>query len=98
MLDITLQEESNKVYGMTKIEEQINIKSGGELVVQRVESMILAIRGVNVILDADVADLYSVETKRINEAVKNNPDKFPEDYMFVLTDEELQVLRSKFST
>ena len=82
---------------MTKIEEQINIKSGGELVVQRVESMILAIRGVNVILDADVADLYSVETKRINEAVKNNPDKFPEDYMFVLTDEELQVLRSKFS-
>ena len=83
---------------MTKIEEQINIKSVGELVVQRVESMILAIRGVNVILDADVADLYCVETKRINEAVKNNPDKFPEDYMFVITDEELQVLRSKFST
>jgi hypothetical protein len=98
LLDITLQEESNKIYGMTKIEEQINIKSVGELVVQRVESMILVIRGVNVILDADVADLYSVETKRINEAVKNNPDKFPEDYMFVLTDEELQVLRSKFST
>ena len=93
-----MQEESNKVYGMTKIEEQINIKSGGELVVQRVESMILAIRGVNVILDADVADLYGVETKRINEAVKNNPDKFPEDYMFVLTDEELQVLRSTSST
>ena len=83
---------------MTKIEEQINIKSGGELVVQRVESMILGIRGVNVILDADVADLYGVETKRINEAVKNNPDKFPEDYMFVLTDEELQVLRSTNST
>ena len=93
-----MQEESNKVYGMTKIEEQINIKSGGELVVQRVESMILAIRGVNVILDADVAYLYGVETKRINEAVKNNPDKFPEDYMFVLTDEELQVLRSTRST
>ena len=83
---------------MTKIEEQINIKSGGELVVQRVESMILAIRGVNVILDADVAYLYGVETKRINEAVKNNPDKFPEDYMFMLTDEELQVLRSTRST
>ena len=83
---------------MTKIEEQINIKSGGELVVQRVESMILGIRGVNVILDADVADLYGVETKRINEAVKNNPDKFPEDYMFVLTDEELQALRSTNST
>ena len=93
-----MQEESNKVYGMTKIEEQINIKSGGELVVQRVESMILVIRGVNVILDADVAYLYGVETKRINEAVKNNPDKFPEDYMFVITDEELQVLRSTRST
>ena len=95
---ITLQEESNKVYGMTKIEEQINIKSEGELVVQKVESMILEIRGVNVILDADVAYLYGVETKRINEAVKNNPDKFPEDYMFALTDEELQVLRSTRST
>lgn len=83
---------------MTKIEEQINIKSVGELVVQRVESMILELRGVNVILDAAVADLYCVETKRINEAVKNNPDKFPEDYMFELTDEELLVLRSKIST
>ena len=83
---------------MTKIEEQINIKNGGELVVQKVESMILGIRGVNVILDADVADLYGVETKRINEAVKNNPDKFPEDYMFVLTYEELQALRSTNST
>ena len=89
-----MQEESKKVYGMTKIEEQINIKSVGELVVQRVESMILVIRGVNVILDADVAYLYGDETKRINEAFKNNPDKFPEDYMFVITDEELQVLRS----
>ena len=83
---------------MTKIEEQTNIKSEGELVVQKVESMILEIRGVNVILDADVAYLYGVETKRINEAVKNNPDKFPEDYMFVLANEELQVLRSTRST
>ena len=64
---------------MTKIEEQSSINSGGELVVQKVESMIMGIRGENVILDADVAELYGVETKRINEAVKNNPDKFPED-------------------
>lgn len=83
---------------MTKIEEQSCIKSGGELVVQKVETMILGIRGANVILDADMAELYGVETKRINEAVKNNPDKFPEDYMFVLTDEELQFLRSTNST
>lgn len=83
---------------MTKIEEQSFINSGDELVVQKVESMIMGIRGENVILDADVAELYGVETKRINEAVKNNPDKFPEDYMFMLTDEELQVLRSTRST
>jgi len=39
-----------------------------------------------------------VETKRINEAVKNNPDKFPKDYMFEITEKELNILRSDFST
>ena len=48
--------------------------------------------------DADVAALYGVETKRVNEAVRNNPDKFPPHYMFVLTKEELQELQSKNST
>ena len=50
------------------------------------------------IADADVAELYGVETKRINEAVKNNPDKFPARYMFVLNKSELLDLRSKIST
>ena len=50
------------------------------------------------ISDADVAALYGVETKRVNEAVRNNPDKFPQDYMFELTLEEVDILRSKFST
>ena len=63
-----------------------------------VQNKIVNIRGVNVIADADVADLYGVETKRVNEAVRNNPEKFPEDYMFVLTTDELSDLRSKFST
>ena len=49
-------------------------------------------------MDADVAELYGVETKRVNEAVRNNPDKFPEDYMFCLTNEEVAYLRSNFST
>ena len=49
-------------------------------------------------LDSDVAELYKVETKRVNEAVKNNPDKFPSDYMFELSDKEFTDLRSKFST
>lgn len=69
-----------------------------DLALQSVQSLIVEVRGVQVILDADIAALYGVETKRINEAVKNNPDKFPDDYMFELTEEELQVLRSKFST
>lgn len=63
-----------------------------------VRNKIISIRGKSVIADADVAYLYGVETKRINEAVRNNPDKFPEDYVFVLSTEELNNLRSKFSS
>lgn len=63
-----------------------------------VRGSIVIIRDLPVITDADVANLYGVETKRINEAVRNNPDKFPEDYMFVLSSEELSFLRSKFSS
>lgn len=58
----------------------------------------MEVRGVPVILDADIASLYEVETKRINEAVKNNPDKFPDDYMFEITEDEFDFLRSKIST
>jgi len=65
---------------------------------EAVEEYILTIRGVQVILDSDVAVLYGVETKRINEAVKNNPDRFPQGYLFELTRNELDDLRSKFST
>ena len=46
----------------------------------------------------DLAKLYQVETKRINETVKNNPDKFPERFSFVLSNESLNFLRSKIST
>lgn len=63
-----------------------------------VRNSIVVIRDMLVIADADVANLYGVETKRVNEAVRNNPDKFPEDYMFVLSSEESAVLRSKFSS
>ena len=54
----------------------------------QVRQKIVAIRGSQVILDADVAELYGVETMRVNEAVKNNPDKFPEGYIMTLTKEE----------
>ncbi len=63
-----------------------------------VQERISSVRGRQIIVDADVADLYGVETKRINEAVRNNPDKFPEEYMMVLTKEETEVLRSKISS
>jgi len=65
---------------------------------ERIKSKIITVQGKQVILDSDVADLYEVDTKRVNEAVKNNPDKFPEGYIIILTDEEFEILRSKFST
>ena len=63
-----------------------------------VMARIIKIRGQEVLLDRDVAELYGVETKRINEALKNNPDKFPEGYVLTRNDEESSVLRSKIST
>jgi len=53
-----------------------------------VNSKIIVVRDTNVILDSDVAALYGVETKRINEAVSNNPDKFPAGYVFELSKKE----------
>ena len=65
---------------------------------ETVESKIIDVRGEKVILDSDVAALYGVETKDINKAVKNNPDKFPEGYIFELSKQELEELRWKIST
>ena len=63
-----------------------------------VEDKIVILRGYHVILDKSVAELYGVETKRVNEAVKNNPDKFPEGYVFELNPDEWANLKSNFST
>jgi hypothetical protein len=65
---------------------------------QLIENKIITIREQKVILDSDVAELYGVETKRINEAVKNNPDKFPDGYILYLSMDEAIASRSKFST
>lgn len=65
----------------------------------KVENMIYEVRGKQVMLDSDLAKLYGVETKRINEAVKNNPHKFPERFSWIITKEELDIIsRSKVST
>ena len=61
-----------------------------------VNNSIVVIHDTPVIADADVAALYGVETKRVNEAVRNNPDNFPDDYMFTLSADEVNYLRSKF--
>jgi len=66
--------------------------------IENLQELIIEIRGQSVLLDSDVARIYGVETKRINEAVKNNPDKFPLAYMVTLDSQELADLRSKFST
>ena len=63
-----------------------------------VQKRIVVVRQQAVILDADVAALYGVETKRVNEAVRNNPDKFPPEYLFTLDKDESSALRSKIST
>ena len=63
-----------------------------------VRSRIVEVRGQDVLLDSDVAELYGVETKRVNEAVRNNLEEFPVRYVFRLNCQELISLRSKFST
>jgi len=64
----------------------------------QVENLILTVRGERVLLDSDVATLYGVGTKEINQAVKNNPDKFLEGYILSVDSDELKVLRSKILT
>lgn len=70
----------------------------GIIKLENIQKLILVIRGEKVIIDSDVANLYNVETKRINEAVKNNPDKFPADYIIYLKSSEWELLKSKFSS
>ena len=65
---------------------------------EEVEKKIFVIRGEKIILDSDVAVLYSVETKHVNQAVKNNPEKFPDGYVFELTPEEWEPVKSKILT
>jgi len=64
----------------------------------RIESRIFLIRGCKVMLDSDLAVLYQVSTKRLNEQVKRNRERFPEDFMVQLTPEETGTLRSQFAT
>ena len=73
-------------------------KNQSSLLLVNVQRSIVSVRGQQIIIDADVAHLYGVENKPINEALSNKPDKFPSDYMFILTKEEVEALRSKKSS
>ena len=66
--------------------------------VEQIESLIITVRGKQVILDRDLARLYGVETRRLNEQVRRNIERFPEDFMFKLTKEEFDNLRSQIAT
>ncbi len=74
------------------------MKSPAVLPVERIESRIVIMRGQKVMLDADLAELYGVPTKRFNEQVRRNIERFPPDFMFQLTDQEVASLRSQFAT
>lgn len=68
------------------------------VMVEQIEPRILLIRGERVILDADLAMLYGVTTKRLNEQIKRNRGRFPEDFVFQVTMGEAQAMRSQFAT
>ena len=79
--------------------KEINVIPSNPLISMGVEKMILVIRGKQVLLDRDLATLYGVETKRINEQVKRNIERFPEDFCFQLNPSELpHSLKSQFAT
>jgi hypothetical protein len=67
-----------------------------EISIEVVAAKILLVRGKRVMLDRDLADLYGVPTGVLNQAVKRNKDRFPEDFMFLLTKEEFSSLISQF--
>jgi hypothetical protein len=71
---------------------------GNQIDLLRIERSIRLIRGDKVILDEDLAELYGVEVKRLNEQVRRNIDRFPADFMFQLTNQEFKDLKSQFAT
>ena len=65
---------------------------------QHIQSRIYEIRGQKVMLDFDLAELYETETKRLKESVRRNIERFPSDFMFEITREEYNFLRTQFAT
>ena len=83
---------------MAKKNEIVKAESASLQPLENIENLIHVIRGKQVMLDVDLARLYGVETKRLNEQVKRNIERFPEDFMFQLSKEEAESSRSQFAT
>lgn len=84
---------------MAKLPQVIGMVNKKSLIpVDRIEKAILLLHGQKVILDADLAELYGVETRVLVQAVKRNLERFPEDFMFQLSKEEADFLRSQIVT
>jgi len=73
-------------------------KSKDLIAEKRILNTIMLIRGEKVIIDSDLAELYGVDTRRLNEQVRRNIAKFPEDFMFQFNDEEFANLKSQIAT
>ena len=86
------------IFADVNVITNLNFKTMKTNLLPQVEEKIITLRDQQVILDCDVAELYGVETKRINEAVNNNPEKFPDGYILEVDNQEFSILRSKFST
>jgi hypothetical protein len=86
-----VRDESEKMSGKAIAMESL-------VPVEIIEKKILLIRGHKVMLDSELAELYGLPTKRLNEQVKRNSRRFPSDFMFQLSQEEAEFLRSHFAT
>ena len=89
---------TNKNEVVTNCDHLAPVTENPQLNQQDIEQLIYVIRGVQVMLDRDLAMLYGVETKRLNEAVKRNANRFPDDFMFRLTLQEAMSSRSQSAT
>lgn len=85
----------NKENNIAPVNEELNVV---EYETDNIRNLIYTIRGKQVMLDSDVARLYHYPTKRINEAVRRNQERFPENFCFQLTENETENLRSQFAT
>ena len=100
----TLLAQHHEVMAVDIIEDKVNKINNkispiqDEYIEKYLKEKLYKIRGKRVLLDADLAEIYGYDTKGFNRQVKNNIEKFDEDFMFELTDDETEYLRTNFST